>query len=88
MLCARFPRSSGSWWPPLRACRPRGAVGVRGGAVRSESVRLALDAAGGGRGSDLVLVHDAARPLLTAALAERVIAALEDGVDAAIAAAP
>jgi 2-C-methyl-D-erythritol 4-phosphate cytidylyltransferase len=36
----------------------------------------------------LVLVHDAARPLLTAALAERVIAALEDGVDAAIAAAP
>jgi 2-C-methyl-D-erythritol 4-phosphate cytidylyltransferase len=68
---------------------PAGAVGVRGGVVRSESVRLALEAAGGGGDSDLVLVHDAARPLLTAALAERVIAAaLEDGVDAAIAAAP
>jgi 2-C-methyl-D-erythritol 4-phosphate cytidylyltransferase len=36
-----------------------------------------------------VLVHDAARPLLTPDLAERVIAAaLAEGVDAAIAAAP
>jgi 2-C-methyl-D-erythritol 4-phosphate cytidylyltransferase len=49
-------------------------------------VRLALAAAGPG---DPVLVHDAARPLLTTALAERVIAAaLADGVDGAIAAAP
>ena len=66
---------------------PPGTIGVAGGAVRSESVRLALAAAG--QGSDLVLVHDAARPLLTRELAERVIAAaLQEGVDAAIAAAP
>jgi 2-C-methyl-D-erythritol 4-phosphate cytidylyltransferase len=68
---------------------PPGTIGVAGGAVRSESVRLALAAAGTGRGADLVLVHDAARPLLTRALAEQVIAAaLQEGVDAAIAAAP
>ncbi len=67
---------------------PAGIIGVPGGAVRSESVRLALAAAGGGRGADLVLVHDAARPLLTAELVGRVLAAaLEDGVDGAIAAA-
>src|SRR6202042_3975696 len=39
---------------------PAGTQGVQGGAVRSESVRLALTAAGDGRDSDLVLVHDAA----------------------------
>jgi 2-C-methyl-D-erythritol 4-phosphate cytidylyltransferase len=65
---------------------PAGVVGVPGGAVRSESVRLALAAVGDG---DPVLVHDAARPLLTRALAERVIAAaLDDDVSAAVAAAP
>lgn len=74
---------------PPGAGAPKGTIGVPGGAVRSESVRLALAAAGAGRDSDLVLVHDAARPLLTRELAERVIAAaLQDGVDAAIAAAP
>ncbi len=74
---------------PPGASAPPGTIGVAGGAVRSESVRLALAAAGSGRGSDLVLVHDAARPLLTRELAERVIAAaLGEGVDAAIAAAP
>ena len=74
---------------PVGVSAPLGTVGVLGGAVRSESVRLALAAAGGGRDSDLVLVHDAARPLLTRALVERVIeAALGEGVDAAIAAAP
>ncbi len=68
---------------------PDGTVGVAGGAVRSESVRLALAAAGGERGSELVLVHDAARPLVTVALAEAVIAAAAgEGVDGAIAAAP
>ena len=34
------------------------AIAVPGGATRSESVRLALAAAGDGRDSDLVLVHD------------------------------
>jgi 2-C-methyl-D-erythritol 4-phosphate cytidylyltransferase len=59
---------------------------VAGGASRSESVRRALAAAEG----DPVLVHDAARPLLTTALATRVIATLEADPQAAaaIAAAP
>jgi 2-C-methyl-D-erythritol 4-phosphate cytidylyltransferase len=72
---------------PPGASAPRGTVGVAGGAVRSASVRLALEAAGAG---DPVLVHDAARPLLSIELAERVLAAVDgdDGADAAIAAAP
>jgi 2-C-methyl-D-erythritol 4-phosphate cytidylyltransferase len=71
---------------PPGVAAPEGAVGVEGGAVRSQSVRLALAAAGDG---DPVLVHDAARPLLSVALAEAVIAAaLKEGVDGAIAAAP
>jgi 2-C-methyl-D-erythritol 4-phosphate cytidylyltransferase len=65
---------------------PAGAVAVAGGAVRSESVRLALDAAGPG---DPVIVHDAARPLADADLFLRALAELESsGADAAIAAAP
>jgi 2-C-methyl-D-erythritol 4-phosphate cytidylyltransferase len=72
---------------PAGAQAPAGTIGVAGGAVRSESVRLALAAAGGGGDTDLVLVHDAARPLLTAELVERVLAAVGDH-DAAIAAAP
>jgi 2-C-methyl-D-erythritol 4-phosphate cytidylyltransferase len=66
---------------------PPGVTGVVGGAVRSESVKRALAACAQG---DPVLVHDAARPLLTAALAERVIAALagDPEADGAIAAAP
>lgn len=61
-------------------------VTVEGGATRSQSVRRALQLAGAG---DPVLVHDAARPLLTAALAEAVLDALarDPGADAAIAAA-
>ncbi|HEX4110337.1 MAG TPA: 2-C-methyl-D-erythritol 4-phosphate cytidylyltransferase [Solirubrobacteraceae bacterium] len=65
---------------------PAGTLAVAGGATRSESVQRALAAAGPG---DPVLVHDAARPLLTPELAQRVLAALEDpSLDAAIAAAP
>jgi 2-C-methyl-D-erythritol 4-phosphate cytidylyltransferase len=75
---------------PPGTVAPLGATGVVGGAVRSESVRLALAAAGGGRDSDLVLVHDAARPLLTAELAAATIQALveDETIDAAIAAIP
>jgi 2-C-methyl-D-erythritol 4-phosphate cytidylyltransferase len=65
---------------------PAGTIGVAGGAVRSESVRLALAAAGEG---DPVLVHDAARPLATAELFARALSELADsGADAAIAAVP
>ncbi|MEA2297611.1 MAG: 2-C-methyl-D-erythritol 4-phosphate cytidylyltransferase [Solirubrobacteraceae bacterium] len=62
---------------------PAGCLGVRGGAVRAQSVAAALAASAG----DPVLVHDAARPLLSPELAERVLAGV-DGVEAAIAAAP
>jgi len=62
-------------------------LAVAGGHTRSESVRLALAAAGPG---DPVLVHDAARPLVTPVLAESVIDALgaHRDADAAIAATP
>jgi len=72
---------------PAGMAPPAGVTAVEGGASRSESVRRALDAAGEG---DPVLVHDAARPLLTADLAERVMDALagDEHADAAIAAAP
>jgi 2-C-methyl-D-erythritol 4-phosphate cytidylyltransferase len=73
---------------PPGIAAPAGVIAVEGGAVRSDSVRRAL-AAAGDRG-ELVLVHDAARPLLSPQLAESVIAALERDplAAAAIAAAP
>src|SRR5438105_9595045 len=72
--------------PPPAPPAP-GVTAVEGGAVRSDSVSRELAACAEG---DPVLVHDAARPLLTAQLAERVIAALaaQPEVDGAIAAAP
>ena len=72
---------------PAGVPAPAGVTPVSGGPARSDSVRRALAAAPQG---DPVLVHDAARPLLTAALAEAVIAALraDPSADAAIAAVP
>jgi 2-C-methyl-D-erythritol 4-phosphate cytidylyltransferase len=58
---------------------------VEGGDSRSASVRNALAAA---PDADVAVVHDAARPLVTRELVERCLAALEPGVDGAIAAAP
>ncbi|HEX5307994.1 MAG TPA: IspD/TarI family cytidylyltransferase [Solirubrobacteraceae bacterium] len=108
----------------LAASVPSGVTAVGGGAVRSESVLFALQAAakggvgpGPGSGAEaeaeaasfypsssadfdaayasasdsdsLVLVHDAARPLLSAELVRGVLAAAaREGVDAAIAATP
>jgi 2-C-methyl-D-erythritol 4-phosphate cytidylyltransferase len=69
---------------PAGVAAPAGCLGVLGGSVRSSSVRAAF-AATRGEG-DPILVHDAARPLVTAALIAAVLAGL-DGVDAAIAAA-
>jgi len=59
---------------------------VDGGATRAESVSNALAAVE----TELVAIHDAARPLLTPALVDDLVAALEATVDAAgaIAAAP
>ena len=64
---------------------PAGCVGVAGGATRSESVRRALR--GGAARATQVVVHDAARPLVTPAHFRAALAALADA-DAAIAAAP
>jgi 2-C-methyl-D-erythritol 4-phosphate cytidylyltransferase len=57
---------------------------VVGGESRSASVRNALAAA---PEATVAVVHDAARPLVTRELVERCLAALEPGVEGAIAAA-
>jgi 2-C-methyl-D-erythritol 4-phosphate cytidylyltransferase len=59
---------------------------VDGGATRSQSVANALESVG----TELVVVHDAARPLVTPQLIEGVVAALAEDpeADGAIAAAP
>jgi 2-C-methyl-D-erythritol 4-phosphate cytidylyltransferase len=59
---------------------------VDGGATRTQSVSNALQAVG----TDLVAIHDAARPLVTPELIDGVVATLLDDVDAdgAIAATP
>jgi len=84
---ARVPLPAGVC-APAGLAGPDGVIGVVGGTVRSDSVRIALQAAGTGPASELVLVHDAARPLLSRELVERVLAAVDHGVDGAIAAAP
>ena len=65
---------------------PDEAVAVAGGASRSESVAAGLQRVE----SELVAVHDAARPLVTAKLIDELVAKLLDRPDAAavIAAAP
>lgn len=55
---------------------------VNGGSSRSESVRNGLAAVP--QHADIVLVHDAARPVASPALFERVVAAVAGGADAAI----
>jgi 2-C-methyl-D-erythritol 4-phosphate cytidylyltransferase len=59
---------------------------VAGGATRAQSVANALAAVG----TELVAIHDAARPLLTPELVDELVARLEEDPDAAgvIAAAP
>jgi 2-C-methyl-D-erythritol 4-phosphate cytidylyltransferase len=70
--------------PPDSAGRGEAGVDavVPGGTTRSASVRAGLAAIPGE--ADIVLVHDAARPLAPAALFEAVIAAVRDGADAAV----
>jgi 2-C-methyl-D-erythritol 4-phosphate cytidylyltransferase len=58
------------------------AKAVTGGETRSESVRAAL--AEVPDEASVVLVHDAARPLITDEVIERVIGALGDGWDGAV----
>ena len=59
---------------------------VAGGESRSESVRLALEEVPAD--AAVVLVHDAARPLLPEAVVERVLAPLSEGWDGAVPAVP
>ncbi len=54
-----------------------------GGRTRQESVRRGLEALST-RAPDFVLIHDAARPLVSPAVSERVISALTAGADAAV----
>ena len=68
---------------------PRGTIAVVGGASRSESVRAALAAAGDGKEADVVVVHDAARPLVTPELFAAAIVEFErSGADALVTAVP
>lgn len=59
---------------------------VTGGQTRSESVRNAL--AQVPEGAAVVLVHDAARPLVSEEVIERVVTALEDGWDGVVPSLP
>lgn len=59
---------------------------VPGGASRAESVLAGVRAAGDD--VDVVLVHDAARPLVTVDMVTRVLAGIVEGVAGAIIAAP
>jgi 2-C-methyl-D-erythritol 4-phosphate cytidylyltransferase len=69
---------------------PVGTTGVEGGAVRSESVARALAGCGPGDPGDMVVVHDAARPLASVRLVRAALDTLagDDELDGAIAAAP
>jgi len=59
---------------------------VTGGATRADSVRAALEDVADD--ALVVLVHDAARPLVDDAVIERVLAALADGFDGVVPALP
>jgi 2-C-methyl-D-erythritol 4-phosphate cytidylyltransferase len=65
---------------------PAGVRVVTGGATRSESVRAGL--ASVPDDADVVLVHDAARPLASRALFDLVARAIVDGADGAVPALP
>jgi len=70
---------------PAGAQAPAGTTGVAGGEHRSQSVLAALRAGEG----DPVIVHDAARALVTPAIFQAALDALtEHGCDAVVAAAP
>jgi 2-C-methyl-D-erythritol 4-phosphate cytidylyltransferase len=74
--------------PPDRiADREAGAdISVAGATTRSGSVRAGLGAVPAG--ADIIVVHDAARPLAPPRLFEAVIAAVDGGADAALPGVP
>jgi 2-C-methyl-D-erythritol 4-phosphate cytidylyltransferase len=65
---------------------PAGVERTAGGATRSDSVRAGL--ARVPADAEVVVVHDAARPLASARLFERVVRAVADGADGAVPALP
>ena len=77
-----LPSISSSCIKANKAC----VVAVPGGASRSESVRRGLEAVPAD--ASVILVHDAARPVATADLFERVAAAVRDGADGVIPVVP
>jgi 2-C-methyl-D-erythritol 4-phosphate cytidylyltransferase len=73
---------------PPGVTAPPGTVGVPGGEQRSKSVQAALRHAAA-QDDDVVVVHDAARPLVTPAIVRDCLETLaSEDCDAAIAAAP
>ncbi|MGN6374970.1 MAG: bifunctional 2-C-methyl-D-erythritol 4-phosphate cytidylyltransferase/2-C-methyl-D-erythritol 2,4-cyclodiphosphate synthase [Sphingomonas sp.] len=62
----------------LRAALGDEVAFVIGGAARRDSVLAGLSALGAGITPDRVLIHDAARPFVPAALIDRLLAALDD----------
>ena len=66
--------------------RPAAVRVVVGGETRSESVRRGLEAVPAE--AEVVLVHDGARPLASAELCRRVVAAVRAGADAAVPTVP
>lgn len=73
--------------PAGEAGEPWGAdTAVEGGATRSASVRAGLAALPAS--AEIVVVHDAARPLASPALFSRVVEALSEGVAGAVCAIP
>jgi 2-C-methyl-D-erythritol 4-phosphate cytidylyltransferase len=65
---------------------PRGVERTVGGPTRSDSVRAGLALVPSD--AEVVVVHDAARPLASARLFERVVRAVVDGADGAVPALP
>lgn len=77
------------WWQETAYAAHPAVNRVAGGAERSDSVANALAAlAAQAAADDWVLVHDAARPCLTAADLERLLAALSDEPVGALLAVP
>jgi 2-C-methyl-D-erythritol 4-phosphate cytidylyltransferase/2-C-methyl-D-erythritol 2,4-cyclodiphosphate synthase len=66
-----------------QAAGPDAPAPVTGGARRQDSVRLGLEALAADA-PDYVLIHDAARPLVSRAVIQQVIAALERGAAGAV----
>jgi 2-C-methyl-D-erythritol 4-phosphate cytidylyltransferase len=83
-IVVALPRELHESPPAWLAADPRVRT-VEGGAERSDSVRNALAAVPAD--AEIILVHDAARPLVTAAIIERCVAAAAEG-RSAVAAVP